>query len=225
MPSWQISCCERFITNKWQTKIWIVHRGYTSHVRGLEYFPFSRLSLSRFYSLQSPNTHICLYLINICNDSSWVPLHPTTEVKCGFLPYGEAITNVPLLSTMRNYFQLTFSLHQNITRQAMVRWLADRADDLKACNRSQLSKMRNGPWTLTCGVCDYADYHVLIQLPGFLRSLVHLSLINTIAVFSNLLAAFRNMAILKEEILVKLVRELGRALSDGYHGASYIPDQ
>lgn len=33
------------------------------------------------------------------------------------------------------------------------------------------------------------------------------------------------MAIPKKEILVKPVRKLGRALSDGYYGASYIPDQ
>ncbi|TID22450.1 hypothetical protein E6O75_ATG11244 [Venturia nashicola] len=33
------------------------------------------------------------------------------------------------------------------------------------------------------------------------------------------------MTISKKEILVKPVRKLGRALSDGYYGASYIPDQ
>jgi hypothetical protein len=33
------------------------------------------------------------------------------------------------------------------------------------------------------------------------------------------------MGIAKKEFLVDPVRKIGRALSDGYYGASYIPDQ
>lgn len=92
--------------------------------------------------------------------------------------------------------------------------------------RSNLSKMRNGPWTsvwLGSNLWSLMHARISTDLQDLLQFIISSPPFHILVTFSSW--SWSDMAIPKKEILVKPVRKIGRALSDGYYGASYIPDQ